>query len=253
MMRRLAIGLFLLSLMVFAPLVQAATERQVALGNSVARGYGMKRGKAYVEVYRGYAQADLGISLSLSNLARDGWATDRLLVALNTDAAYISAVQAAAIVNITVAGGSNPPDGQRTYQRYAAGTCGGADNQDCLRADQELFAANYAAILDRILALRAGQPTIIRPTTLYNLPQFYAPEHEAVLLGWSNLAAQTTIDLAAARGILVVDLRPVFNGAGPDYSGDPSAYMLSDGVHPTATGHRMIADAVRVSGYGTAP
>jgi lysophospholipase L1-like esterase len=253
-MVRLVIALVALALLVFAPLAQAASARQVALGNSVARGYGMKRGKAYVEVYRGYAQTDLGVSLSLSNLAKDGWATDRLLYALTTDSAYIGAVSAASVVNITVAGGSNPPDGQRTYQRHEAGTCGGVDNQDCYRADLALFEANFAAILDRILVLRAGQPTVIRPTALYNMPHIYATaDSRAVGLSYFNAMAESTLRLSAERGIVAVDLRPVFNGAGPDYDDDPRAYLLSDGVHPNAEGHKRIADAVRAAGYGTAP
>jgi lysophospholipase L1-like esterase len=241
--------LLLLALFVLGTAAMSVSYRQVALGNSIAYGMGVKRGREdYPSILRNYAQADLGASVSLTNLAKNGSATDRVLYSLQNDSTYVQAVRAAHILNLTVAGGTN--DGvyeNRPYVRYQNGVCGGTDNQDCLREDLALFEANFAAILDRLLELRASQPTMIRPTTIYNLPALYAPEHRALLLEWANRMAESTIRLAAERGIPTADLRPAFNG--PNFDADPVGLIQSDGVHPNAQGMRVIADQVRAVGY----
>jgi lysophospholipase L1-like esterase len=137
------------------------------------------------------------------------------------------------------------------HNHFAEGTCGGADNQDCLRAAVTTMTTNWDAILARILALTDPQHTIVRTMDIYN--PFVGPDTAAgvfdVMEAKLDLVNAHIHSTAAANGIPVANVHQAFNGA--DGRTDPAALGLLavDGFHPNDNGHQVIADQLRALGY----
>jgi lysophospholipase L1-like esterase len=131
------------------------------------------------------------------------------------------------------------------------GTCGGADNQDCLRAAVADFIPSWDAIVQQVLALRSNSNTIIRTMDVYN--PFVA---ELMLKGEFNTVEpyldQVNSHIAAsaqANHIPMAQVHLAFNG--PSGTEDPiiKGLLTIDGIHPNDQGHQAIANAFRVLGY----
>ena len=58
----------------------------------------------------------------------------------------------------------------RAAEAYENGTCGGGDNQDCLRKVVETVEGNWNAIIAELLSLRSTNDTIIRTAGLGYTP-----------------------------------------------------------------------------------
>ncbi len=127
----------------------AATWDYTALGDSLGTGFGALKG--YVPRYETHIEADTRNTVNLNNLSRNGWTSSDLLYALRNDAGFRRAVRRAEVVTYDV-GGNDLRDAR---ERYKQGTCGGADNQDCLRATESKFESNWTAITAEILGLRS--------------------------------------------------------------------------------------------------
>ena len=104
----------------------------------------------------------------------------------------------------------------------------------------------YEADLERVLAkieeLRAGKPTAIRVTNMYNNgSRYWTPLVEAM----NDVAC----DVAVRHDAICVDIYAAFNG--PDGSTDPVplGYFGPDGTHPSQKGMDVIAAALAAAGY----
>jgi hypothetical protein len=127
-----------------------------------------------------------------------------------------------------------------------AGTCGGADDADCIRALGERWRANFGAILDEIAVLRAGQPTAIRlvngtnpfvsyPEMLEGMPEGFATGNGALTV---QLLTDAMCGAAEAHDAVCVDVRPLLNG--------PS--MLEPAQEESPEAIRTVADALIATG-----
>jgi lysophospholipase L1-like esterase len=105
------------------------------------------------------------------------------------------------------------------------------------------------AILDEIDSLRDGEPTAIRVLTDYN-----------DIIGWDHAApgsTDTSVEVlhafydatckaAEAHGAVCVDVYHAFNGAdGRKAAGN---LLADDYLHPSAKGHKRIAELLSASG-----
>ena len=218
----------------------------VALGDSLATGYGSDRG--YVDRYADVLRADTGATVEVRNLGVNGLTSGQLRAGIEEDLRVKDAVRQADVVTINI--GAN--DLLRARSEYQNGNCGGADNQDCLREAVAGFRANWDAILDGVLVgVRSPEATIIRAVDFYN-PSVAV---DAATVSWPAAGVNDFLvfrgcleqvnahiaESSDARGVPHAEAYAAFNG--PDGDQDPSGkgYMSKDGIHPSDEGHAAIA------------
>ena len=236
------------------PLAAPASWDYVALGDSLATGFGALTG--YVPRYEAHIETDTGVAVTRTNLGRNGWTSSQLLSALRSDPTFRRATREAEIVTWNIGGN----DLRAARNSYKKGTCGGPDNQDCLRAGVAKLKANWTAITAEVLELRSTENTMVRTMDIYNpyvrtdiasdtwkndggmndFQVFNSYIYKA------NLHIATT---SYAAGVPYAGVHLAFNG--PYGYEDPKSkgYLSFDGLHPNNTGHRVIAGELQKLGY----
>ena len=216
----------------------------VALGDSLAAGTGASD-KGYVDRYADHLEADTGARVNATNLGRNGQTSSELLYALRNDPSSRQAIEEADVVTINI--GIN--DLGRASQTYQNGACGGADNQDCLRAAAEAVKGNWTAITAELLSLRSTSDTIIRAAGLG-----YTPYLETEGPPDSSSSNGELSDLQIFEAYLDEVNRHIAVTA--SNNGIPCAevhldrgYISPDGVHPNDEGYEVIAERLRELGY----
>ncbi len=216
-----------------------------AMGDSLA--FGILATEGYVPRYQSDVATDTGTTVSLINLGQNGAHSGDLLNSIVTDPSFRSNISASQVVTWDIGG----DDLLHAVNLFANGACGGADNQDCLRAAVATFDPNWDAIVQQILSLRDKNQTIIRTMDIYN--PFVA---RLMLQGTFNIVEpyldQVNGHIAAscqANGIPMAQVHLAFNG--PDGTQDPivKGLIAIDGIHPNDAGHKAIADQLRALGY----
>jgi lysophospholipase L1-like esterase len=239
-----------------APRVQAApTVLYTALGDSIGFGLFAPIGDGYVPTYDRLVEADSGANVNTINLCVPGWTSSDLLRAIRGNLLFRLSVATSTIVTVNI--GGNDLLGSRSA--YKGRTCGGTDNQNCLRAGVAVFTANFNAILAEVRSLRGARNTIIRTMDVYNpfvnedraqntWPndqgndfQVFKPYLDAI----NNQIAAT----ATARNIPYARIYLAFNGPNGDIDPSDRGLLAFDGLHPNGRGHRLIASLLRGLGY----
>jgi lysophospholipase L1-like esterase len=216
----------------------------VALGDSLAAGTGASY-KSYVDRYADYLRTDTSTRVSVINLGQDGQTSSELLHALCNDAYSRETVSAASVITFNT--GLN--DLGRAGEAYENGTCGGSDNQDCLRAAVETFKENWDAIIAELLSLRSSSNTVIRTIGIGHTPKILVDD---ALTTWpsegkiedirslqpyveevNNHIATTTADKDVPYVEIYLE----------------KGHVKPDGVHPNDEGYQVIAEQLRELGY----
>ncbi len=236
------------------PAPQPTQVAYTALGDSLA--VGIFATQSYVERYRAGLVSDTRLDVKVTNLGRLGWTSGDLLNALRTNEQFRSAVRGAKIVSWDIGGN----DLNRARTSYKAGSCGGADNQTCLRSTVATFRANWDAILSEILALRNPQDTLMVTMDVYN--PYVAIDQTSQT--WAEASAANDFLVfdpyfrdtnayiaatAAAKGVRVARISIAFNGASGSEDPRAKGYIAGDGLHPNDAGHEVIASTLRGLGY----
>lgn len=198
----------------------------VALGDSLAAGVGARRG--YVDRYAEHLRSDTGVRIRVVNLGRSGHTSTQLLFALRNDPSMRKALGGAEVVTFNI--GIN--DLGQAGRSYEAGTCGGAENERCLRAAVEAVEGNWDAIIEEILGLRSTDEAIIRTAGLG-----YIPRVDSVFVPYLAEVNRHIAASAVANGIPHVEVPLGEDGMSPD------------GVHPNDEGYSVVADRLRELGY----
>ena len=238
-----------------APSAQAATTLYTALGDSIGFGLFAPIGDGYVPTYERLIEADTGASVSAINLCIPGWTSSDLLSAIRGNLLFRVSVAASPIVTINI--GGNDLLGVRSS--YKDRTCGGADNQDCLRAGVATFSANFNAILAEVRSLRGSSNTIIRTMDIYNpyvnddRAQDTWPNDQGndfqVLKPYIEAVNNEIAATATARNVPYAKVYLAFNGPNGDIDPGDRGLIAFDGLHPNGSGHRLIAELLRGLGY----
>lgn len=143
---------------------------------------------------------------------------------------------------------------------FRAGMCGGTDNQDCMRRGVEQAKDTWTSIADELMALRAGQPVLIRVVVMGDYwlewsvgpPSAGGPAADAdkkiqVIGGYYRQLTDFLEEDAQRRGIPVVRAFPepyFFQGAPPEeYFGGVG------GIHFSDEGSAVLAQLLRAIGY----
>jgi len=204
----------------------ADTWNYVALGDSLAAGVGARQG--YVDRYAEYLREDTGARVELTNLGISGQTSPQLLRALRNDASTRRALRGAQVVTYNI--GIN--DLGRARGSHEAGTCGGAQNERCLRAAVKEFERNWDEITREILGLRSPDETIIRTTGLG-----YTPRAGRVFESYLKRANRHITASATESSIPYAEVSLGNGGLGPD------------GLHPDDSGYEAIANGLQALGY----
>ncbi|MDA8353205.1 MAG: GDSL-type esterase/lipase family protein [Firmicutes bacterium] len=229
----------------------ATTWNYTVLGDSLGTGFGAWYG--YVSRYRDHMEDDTGITVNLNNLSVNGWTSTDLLDALKNDPFYREAVASADVVTWDVGGN----DMRKARNSYISETCGGANNEDCLREAVDTFQSNWDQIVSIIHDLRAEKPTNFKTMNVYNPyvnEDKAAPSYDgsttrfAVFKPYLDEVNQF-IDNQQSRGYEMADIYTAFNGPNHDQDPGDKGYIFLDGLHPNDTGHRVIAEHFRSLGY----
>jgi len=236
---------------------QTTTWKYTALGDSLATGIFASKG--YVPRYRDAVQLDNRVSVSLTNLGQNGWRSSDLLAALQSDSTFRQSVTSAKVVTWNIGGN----DLRRARDSYKAKTCGGSDNQDCLRSTVAEFQTNWDAIIVEILALRTPGTTIVRTMDIYN--PYVGRDRTANT--WPNDAGSDLqvfkvyldqvnahiASTATSNNIPYAKVYLAFNGTSGTEDPAAKGYLAFDRLHPSDTGHQVIASRLRNLGYTPTP
>jgi len=233
----------------------ANTFFYTALGDSLAFGAFAPIGQGYVPRYDEFVETDTGASLYLVDLGIPGWTSLDLVQALRTNSIFRISVFYSSVVTWDIGGN----DLSAARNKYKSGTCGGSDNQDCMKAAVAALKANWNGIIGQIRRLRRGRPTIIRTMNIYNpfvnidkasdsWPGDGVNDFEA-LKPYLEDANAYIAAASAANGVLTADVYHAFNGANADEDPSSKGYLAFDGFHPNALGHFVIASLMRSLGY----
>jgi lysophospholipase L1-like esterase len=198
----------------------------VALGDSLA--VGLYASRSYVDHYAAYINTDTGTQVNLMNHGQSGEISSQLLNALRSDESLRQALSAADVVTFNI--GIN--DFGHAVEAYENGTCGGADNQDCLRMVLETFKANWDAIVAELLSLRSTRDTIIRTAGLG-----HTPHADTALKPYMD---EVNEHIAATSTNNHIPYVQVYLDEGD---------LNPDGVHPNDEGYEVIAAQLRELGY----
>jgi hypothetical protein len=211
----------------------------VALGDSIAMGF--------VDKYADHIEADLGLEVTVHWWCRGSQGSDLLLHVLRNDEELRSDMREAEVVTFMVSTQHlRSPD-----YAYRDGTCGGPDNQDCLREALTLYKADTDAIIAEILSLRSTPDTIIRVMTYYNWlvndwrDRGYFEELNPYWVACNEYLVQA----ASQHHIPVVRVDLAFNGPNGDEDPSHKGYLAPDRQHPNQVGWGVIADLFRELGY----
>lgn len=198
----------------------------VALGDSLAAGVGASRG--YVDRYAEHLRSDTGARIEVVNLGQSGQTSAQLLYALRNDPSMRRTIGRAEVVTFNI--GIN--DLGRASSSYENGSCGGPQNERCLRAAVEAVEGNWDAITEEILNLRTTDETIIRTTGLG-----YTPQADGVFEPYLAEVNRHIASSAADNNIPCAEIRLGEESIGPD------------GVHPNDEGYKVIVDRLRELGH----
>jgi len=235
-------------------LAAPASWDYVALGDSLATGFGAFKG--YVPRYEAHVETDTGVAVTRTNLGQNGWTSSQLLSALRNDPTFRRATREAEIVTWNIGGN----DLRAARNSYKKGTCGGADNQDCLRAGVAKLKTNWDAITAEVLELRATSNTIVRTMDIYN-PYVRTDKISDTSQNdggmndfqvFKRYVDQVNYHIATTSytsGIPYAEVYLTFNGTTGDEDPKSMGYLSFYGVHPNNSGHRIIADELRKLGY----
>ena len=205
--------------------------------------------------YAAQIEADLDVKLTIRDWLMPGLGSASLAKRLANNDNLRDQISDAEVVTIVI-----PVPFMQTaegygelYTSYLEGTCGGPDNQDCLREALRLYQGDVEDIVAELLALRSTSDTIIRVGDCWlstnHTEAWRAQGVDEVLKSYWEAANEQAAQVAADSGIPVARLFLAMNG--PDGEDVPDAYVHSgeSGRFANDTGKAVIAGAFRELGY----
>jgi lysophospholipase L1-like esterase len=211
--------------------------RYTAVGDSLGTGTGAAT--SYVVEYASWLEDATGATVETTNLAVDGWTSADLLDALRDDDELRRAVADAHVVTWNIGGN----DLLAALGSHLQGTCGGADEERCLRDAVDTAARNGEAVVGELLGLRGGDADGARTFDLY-LPVSDDPRvapYVARLRPHLDELNDRLTTSAERRGIPVADVGGAFDAHASTSAARGASLISGDGLHPSDRGHEVIA------------
>ncbi|HZX04618.1 SGNH/GDSL hydrolase family protein [Kribbella sp.] len=243
-LRRLSVGLVVLIVVTVISGADTVSEvfrrpptgqiQVVALGDSVTSGSNCNC-SAFPQMYGDQLQ-ERGTTVGVQNLGVGGLDSSGLLQTLNQPNSPAEVATAAANVVLLTIGANDFGD---HHDDVTSGQC----SADCVSDEFEQLTVNLGKILTRIHALRDNKPTTILMTGYWNV--FEDGDVAARQYPTSGRVASDQLTLrtngaisaaAAADDATYVDIYTPFKD-----SSNITSLLASDGDHPNAAGHALIA------------
>jgi lysophospholipase L1-like esterase len=226
-----------------------STWHFVAVGDSISYGKDCPGCATFVDLFAGGLARRAGVTVSRTNWSVPGLSTGRLLEMVQHHAGLRSDLAGADVVTVTIgvndlpwnpginACGATPREGQIDWTKITPG---------CLSQTARQYGDRLGRILDEIGRLRAGKPTLLLLTGIYDewigRPGVPADALTIVARGVRLFDRAEWRDAAVHDGA-VADLFHAFNG--PSGRDDAGRFLEpSHGVHPNQRGHGVIAGAL---------
>jgi lysophospholipase L1-like esterase len=212
----------------------------VGLGDSVTAGTACDC-EDFVSRFGSLAGRRTGEAVTADNDGISGLTSAELAAQLQREGSLRQDVRKGDIVLITI--GAN--DLSDALQSWADDS---ACDDTCAAAALPEVTANIEQIVSTVHALRTGQPTQVVVTNYWNVFADGAVAQNRYSTGyltWSDhvtrLANAAICAAADHAGALCLDLYQPFKGDG---TSDPTPLLASDGDHPNAKGHQLIAETI---------
>jgi len=209
----------------------------------------------FVDRYADDLRAATGKTVGVRNLSQhNGLKVQNLLYELRDGTERADAVSQADVIIVGIAHNDIP------WNRDDD-ACDGPDNDNpdlskytaaCIATEVKQYTPRYEAVFERIAALRAGKPTVLRAINRYNdwngwpghplSPEGVAAT-AAVVVAWSEMICGA----AEANGFACADISTAFNGKDGT---KPSGLLLAgDYTHPSDKGNEVIAEVLAELGF----
>ena len=215
----------------------------------------------FPKYYASYMEKDLGVKVTIHNKAVGGQSVIDILRRLRKDESLRKLVSEAEVVTLSGNPNLSPGDTPESLENYLKWKEQPSWDKDCKKFYRppgdcspetfESYIENIKAIIEEILSLRNGMPTIIRAMDYY-VPMYsewknHGIEKECTCC-WENFN-NAIHQAAAAYNVPVAWVYDAFNG--PNHDEDPreKGYIADDGRHTREAGQKVIADLMRELGY----
>ncbi len=230
----------------------AGTITVASLGDSITN-IGATTSTGWLNQYKTDVANRLASSVQVVNLATNGITSQQLLDSVTNDTNYRSQISTAQIVTLEI--GYN--DFLQNRGKYQDGSCGGVDNQDCLRSMATNFNNNWDSLISQIKSLTANNSSVaLRSFDIYysvaGVDQSQSPPYNGQFSVLNPYLTQMNTHIAQSssqNGFLMGSVHTAYNGASGAEDPFSKGYILPDGIHPTDLGHTAIANIMIALGY----
>ncbi|MGW6283114.1 SGNH/GDSL hydrolase family protein [Kribbella sp. NPDC055071] len=220
------------------PLVTPSGQLSVvALGDSVTSGYHCYC-RAFPALYGDLLQQRTGTGVTVHNLGRPGLDSSGLLEEVDDDNSLTARATAAADVVLITIGANDFVDHEKDI---TSGRC----TTECVTTELSGLTTNLQRILQRIRAFRPADPPTVLITDYWNVFKdgavargLYPPAGVEASQQLTLVVNQLIKSAATDDGSVFVDLYAPFEAQ------DDTSILASDGDHPNAAGHALIANLI---------
>lgn len=233
----------------------------VSLGDSIPFGdHFCGQCTTYTDLFAAWVKRTTEHRVAVENLSQDdGLTAARMAVELPQDTEQTEAIKSANIVLLSIGFNDTPwnatddaCDGDHGFFDGNPKASWTALVGPCLQTELRRYHANLDKILAEIERLRAGRRTAVLLATQYS--DFGGPPGNICCPPIATMVAaqvkfafnKVECEVAAAHHAKCVDLLRPFNG--PKGTRWPGDLIGPDGTHPSAAGHRKIAELLEAAG-----
>lgn len=233
------------------------TWKYTALGSSITGGSGDIAKRGFVWRYDRHAEEDNpGLTVNFKKMHKPGSTSSDQVSYIQTQSVR-DQLASSQVISLETGG----KDWLNAREAYKSQTCGGADNQDCLRSALSLFESNWDYLTSEIASLRDPDTAIIHSMIYHNPyvakdvgadsdPDDGGLDDFQVLSSYLTAMHLYAQDVSESKGMNFTDMNLALNGPNRDRDVVEQGYARSwDIRHLSKAGYERMALALVEEGY----